>query len=119
MMIITTTRKRARQLSIRYTVYDVRGQMSTALDALGGRRPTYRESPLGVTMLATAHRCGSADSGPGWVGLPVFPAWMGSAITAVRPYVPSAASRPGAVHRGTTIGVATYFTVARRPQINA
>jgi len=114
-MIITTC-ERARQLSIRYMglVYDVRGQRSAVVDPLAR---TYRESRLVVIIPATAHRVGSVHCGPGWVGLPVFPAWLSPAITAVRSTLSRSTRRRTRRYDGRRVG--SYFTVARRPQINA
>ena len=83
-MIITMC-EGARQLSFRYIVYDVRGQMSDALHALSR---TYRESRLDATTLATAHRGGSVHSGlPAGCVRPLRPSVLHS---------PAAASQPGA-----------------------
>jgi len=83
------------------------------------RRCLCRRISTYIPRIATAHRRWSVHSAPEWVALPVFPAWLGPAITS---YTHSAArsSRPFAAQRSTTLAaVATYFTVARRPQINA
>ena len=69
MIITRSTCERARQLSIRCAVYDVRGQMSAAASAVALAR-TYRESRLLIAAgryIPVPNGSVSQSSPPGWV----------------------------------------------------